>query len=610
MADPSITLDRNFAAAPSTTRGQAVQLSADPKGQRIAYASGKSIFVRSIDSPAESAEYTGHVAVTTVARFSPNGVKIASGDANGLVHIWEPDNIDRKLGEFTILAGRLNDVAWDGDSQRVVAVGNGKTTFGRCITADSGNSVGEISGHSKSVNAVAMKLQRPFRAATVGDDGNMVFYHGAPYKMNGKSNLHKGLVLGAAYSPDGSRLATVGGDKIIRLYDGTTGQHERDVGEGEHKGSIYALSWSHDGNKFATASADRTVRLWDAQAGAVIQSWEFGDGVSVRDQQLGVVIPHGRSDGLIISINLAGELIYMREGQKEPVRILQGHARSITALADSSVRQGSCLWTGSFEGRVCHWDVEAGAARMVDGEPHKNQVVQITSLDGRVFTTSWDDTVKTADESAAAFVGGSIQLPAQPKGISASNGTVFVATVSSIAAYADGKLLRDTKLDYAPTCIAARGPFVAVGADGSSVKVYKAAPNGVLDEVKTLTAASGTTSALAFSRDASHLAAGNSVGKIYAYDTATWQVVADRWTAHTGRVTCIAWDEAGAHVASGSLDTHIYVWCLDKKLQGKRIQAASAHKEGVNGITWLRNDRIASAGTDATVKIWNVKHLP
>src|SRR5207245_1638837 len=44
------------------------------------------------------------------------------------------------------------------------------TTMGNhSITADSGNSVGEISGHSKVINAVAMRQQRPFRAATVSD---------------------------------------------------------------------------------------------------------------------------------------------------------------------------------------------------------------------------------------------------------------------------------------------------------------------------------------------------------------------------------------------------------------------------------------------------------
>jgi len=116
--------------------------------------------------------------------------------------------------------------------------------------------------------------------------------------------------------------------------------------------------------------------------------------------------------------------------------------------------------------------------------------------------------------------------------------------------------------------------------------------------------------ALAFSNDGSHLAAGNSVGKIYVYKTGTWELVADRWSAHTARVTCIAWDESGAYAASGSLDTNVFVWCLEKKSQGKRIKTANAHKDGVNGVSWVARGQLASAGGDATVKIWNVQNLP
>ncbi|TWU70808.1 WD40 repeat-like protein [Metarhizium rileyi] len=610
MTTPAITLNRILAAAPSTTRGQPTQLSADSKGQRIAYASGKSIFTRSIDNPAECKEYTGHTAATTVARFSPSGFKVASGDASGTLRVWEPENTEKTIGEYHIISGRLNDIAWDGESQRVIAVGDGKEQFGRCITADSGNSVGEIIGHSKSVNAVAMKPQRPFRAATVGDDGNMVFYHGAPYKFNDKSALHKGFVLGASYSPDGALLATVGADKRIQLYDGKTGEPIKHIGEGEHTGSIFALSWSQDGKKFATASADQTIKLWEADSGNLIQTWKFGHGVSIRDQQMGVVIPHGRTDGLIISVNLDGELIYLNEGKADPVRILQGHQKSITALTGSSDSKGSALWTGSFDGRVCYWNIKTGIASVVEGAAHTNQVVQITGLAGKVYTVSWDDSFKIADESAGTFVGDSVHLPAQPKGAGAADGVLYVATVSSIAAYSNGRLLKETAVDYAPTSIAASGSLVAVGADKNAVKVYRASSDGSLEELQTLTNPTGTISALAFSKDGSHLAAGNSVGKIYAYSTGNWEVASDRWSAHTARVTCIAWDDTGAYAASGSLDTNVFVWCLEKRNQGKRIKAANAHKDGVNGISWIEGGQIASAGGDANIKIWDVKSLP
>ncbi|KAI6784455.1 putative WD repeat-containing protein-like protein [Emericellopsis cladophorae] len=605
MAAPTITIDRIFGAVPATTRGQPTQISADSKGQRLAYAAGKSIFVRSIDNPVDCKEYTGHTAATTVARFAPNGFKVASGDASGMLHVWEPETIESTRGEYGIIAGRLNDIAWDGDSQRIIAVGDGKEQFGRCITADSGNSVGEIIGHSKSVNAVAMKAQRPFRAATVGDDGNMVFYHGAPYKFHSKTESHKSFALSAAYSPDGSILVSVGADKRIQLYDGKTGEPTKQIGEGEHTGSIFSVAWSQDGKKFTTASADRTVKLWDADAGTVIQTWTFGD--AVRDQQVGVVIPHGRTDGLIISLNLDGELSYLTEGKDAPIKVVQGHNKGVTALGGGS--DGS-LWSGSFDGRVCHWDVKTGSSTTVYGQQHSNQVTQFASGDGKTYSVGWDDTLRTVDEAAKTFLGESTPLTGQPKDSSSSNGNLYVATATGVAIYADGKLVKEHSLNYTPGAIATSGSNVAVGADNNSVKIYQTDSSGSLQETKTVTNPTGTITALAFSRAGSHLAAGNSVGKIYVYKSDSWDLVVDRWSAHTSRVTCIDWDTSGAYAASGSLDTNVFVWCLEKKNHGKRIKAPNTHKDGVYGIRWVDSGKVASAGGDCTVKVWNVQNLP
>lgn len=526
-----------------------------------------------------------------------------------MLRVWEPETIESTRGEYGIISGRLNDIAWDGESQRIIAVGDGREQFGRCITADSGNSVGEILGHSKSVNAVAMKAQRPFRAATVGDDGNVVFYHGAPYKFNEKTSLHNNFVLGTAYSPDGATLITVGADKRIQLYDGKTGQPTKQIGEGEHTGSIFAVSWSQDSKNFATASADQTVKLWDAETGSVIQTWKFGDGVSIRDQQVGVVIPHGRTDGLIISVNLDGELIYLNQGKRDPVRIIQGHSKGITTLSAGSSSKDT-VWSGSFDGRVCHWDIKTGTSTTVDGQQHTNNIARIVAAEGKAYSVGWDDTLRIVDESAKSFLGASNKLSAQPKDASVANGLVYVATASGIEVFANGKLQKEETLGYTPSAIAAWSGLLAVGGDQNSVTIYKAVSGG-LEKQSSISNPTGQITALAFSRDGSHMAAGNSVGKIYVYDTANWTLVADRWSAHTARVTCIAWSDTGKHAASGSLDTNIFVWCLEKALQGKRIKAANAHKDGVNGICWAENGAtIASGGGDATVKIWKVQNLP
>lgn len=529
------------------------------------------------------------------------------------MRVWDAVEAVNTKGEYAIISGRIADVAWDGDSQRLIAVGDGRERFGACITADSGNSVGEVSGHSKVVNAVAIRQQRPLRAATVSDDGAMCFLHGAPFKFATKAAVHKGFVLGAAFSPDGAVLVTVGADRRIQLYDGKTGEPTKEVGEGVHTGSIFAVSWAKDSKRFVTASADQTVKVWDAEGGKCVQSWRIGEegAVSIPDQQVGVVWPQGRSDGLIISLSLSGDLNYLNEGSEKPFKVVQGHNKSITAMGIGSDALGKTLLTGSFDGRICSWDVTKGISTVVDGQPHSNQVTQLTSESGKTYSVAWDDTLRTVDEQPGTFVGSPIKLSSQPKGVATSDGRVVVALNDGLAVYLQDKLVGEIRTDYTPSSIAAVGPLVAVGGhDDNSVKLYKLDGSGKLDGTPTASLSNSTAkvSALSFSTNGKYLAAGNSSGKIVVYSTATWEVVTDRWSAHTARVLSIAWNAAGTHAVSGALDTNVFVWSLAKP--GSRVKAANAHKDGVYGVAWIEGDqKVASTGGDAAVKIWGVKGL-
>ncbi|KAI1422932.1 WD40-repeat-containing domain protein [Xylaria sp. FL1777] len=616
-----ITIEKTLAASPVTIRGQPTQLSTDPAGTKIAYASGKSIFLRSIDDPSDSLQYTEHTAQTTVARIAPlpniiPEYRIASGDVTGLVRVWAStkDGIKKK-DEWPAFSGRINDIAFASDGDRVIAVGDGREKFGHAFNI-TGGKVGEVSGHSKVINAVAIRpterTVRAITAVTVSDDTSVCFLGNVPSPLHFQSKadgLHKGFVLGAAISPDGSKLITVGADKRIQLYiyneeKSPKGfEHTKTIGEGEHKGSIFAVSWSSDSKRFVTASADQTVKIWNVESGTVSKTWRLGGdgGVSVDDQQVGVVWPQGRSDGLIISLSLSGDLNYLKEDSDKPIKIVQGHNKSITAMGGN----GDTLWTGSFDGRVCTWDVASGLGTVVDGQCHTNQVTDFASASGQAYSVGWDDTLRVLDISSNTFAGEAPKLSAQPKGVASADGRIYVATIAGVEIYAKGQLV--SKLDISdsqPTAIAAHGSFVAVGTSRNAVRLYKADGSNKLALVSEAKNSVAQISALAFSKDGTLLAAGNQNGKIYAYKTEGLQIATDRWSAHTGRVTSIAWNDAGTQAVSGALDTHLYVWSLAKP--GARVNVLNAHKDGVNGVAWVGENKIASAGGDAVVKIWNV----
>ncbi|MCJ1281740.1 WD40 repeat-like protein [Xylographa opegraphella] len=607
----SIKADGIWAAAPSTTRGQPTPLSSDASGERIAYANSKSIFLRSIDNSALSTQYTGHTNTTTVARFSPSGYYVASGDVAGTVRVWDCKGEGATKGEYSIISGRINDLAWDGDSQRIIAVGDGKERFGHCVTADSGNTVGEISGHSSQVNSVAIRQQRPLRAATGSDDTSLVFYHGAPFKFNTSlRGQHNRFVYGVAFSPDGSSLVSVGADRKIWLYDGKTGEVKSQIGDGEHKGSIFGVSWSKDSKRFVTSSADQTVKIWDVEAGKATQTWRLGEegAVSIPDHQVGVVWPAGRSDGLIISLNLAGDLSYLTEGTSKVQRVVQGHQKNITSLA--VVSDSITLWTGGSDGRICSWDTSTGAASTPDGSPHTNYVSGLAaSSTTTMYSIGWDDTLRTLDTTAQTFTGEAQKTSGQPSAIAVAGSHTLVATHKGIDVFSNGQKTGSLPTTAAPTALAATPSLIAIAADDSTLSIHAFSPTGTLapNPQHALPSPSSQPTSLAFSPSGALLAAGFSNGKITVYDTADWSVAVSRWSAHTSRVNCIRWNGSGSHAVSAGLDGSVFVWSVARP--GMRVQAPGAHAGGVNAVGWVAEGGVVSVGGDACVKRWVVGGL-
>lgn len=528
------------------------------------------------------------------------------------MRVWDCVGEGITKGEYFIVSGRINDLAWDGDSQRIIAVGDGKQRYGHCISADSGNTVGEITGHSQSINSVSIRQQRPLRAAAAGDDKTLVFYHGAPFKYNtGHREKHSNYIYGVAFSPNGENLVSVGGDKRIWLYDGKTGEPKLQIAEGEHKGSIFGVSWSQDSRKFVTASADRTVKIWDVETQKVVQNWQLGPEQgpgAVPYQQVGVVWPSGRSDGLIMSLSLSGDLNYLVEGQERSRQIVHGHQKNITSLVRDDTGSKETLWTGSYDGRLCSWDVAGGMMDTVGGEGHPGYVAGLAATkegDGRIYSVGWDDTIRTVDMSSHTYVGSAVKLSSQPKGIVVGENTVLVANAQGVEILQDGKKVGEFQSKIPLNAIASAGDIAALGAEDSSVQFCRITHTSLKPTASGKVSRNPVT-AMAFTPDGSLLAAGDSRGRIVVFKTADGSIVTDRWTAHTGRITSVAWNSKGTQLVSGGLDTNVFVWSLERP--GDWLQASNAHKEGVNAVAWIADGlKVASAGVDGAVKIWQIE---
>jgi WD40 repeat protein len=76
---------------------------------------------------------------------------------------------------------------------------------------------------------------------------------------------HSGLVMSAAFSPDGTHIVSGSIDDTVRLWDAVSGIHVNTlVG---HSNTVRSVAFSSDGTRIVSGSYDDTLQLWDAVNG-------------------------------------------------------------------------------------------------------------------------------------------------------------------------------------------------------------------------------------------------------------------------------------------------------------------------------------------------------
>eukprot|EP01133_Synstelium_polycarpum_P013409 gene13409-15793_t len=589
------TWSRHFlVSASGVTRGKPVFVNADPKGNNLLYACGNAIIIRDIKDACQADLYYEHPAATTTARYSPSGFYIASGDVQGNVRIWDTTSKEHPLKiTLKLLAGAILDLCWSADSQRIIAVGDGRERFGAAVLWDSGASVGEITGHSKIITSCDIKSSRPFRAATGSEDCAVNWFEGPPFKYNkALAANHQRFVNCVRFSPDGSKVISVSSDKTGVIFDGKTGDKLIDL-QGGHNGGIYCASWSADNNRVLTASADKTCKIWDSTTGTCLTTFTFGTETS--DQQLGCLWV---GDNLI-SINLEGEISFLDAGNPSaPSKVIRGHNKLIASLAYDP--ETKALFSASYDATLLKWNVSTGLAAPFTGVGHKNQITAIKIRGDDIITIAMDDSIKISKISTSTY-GPSIAIDSPGTGI-AFNGDVIVAcSMKSVYVIKGGKIVSTTAAPYEPLSISFNGKEVAVGGKDNKVHIYTISGDS-LTAAHTLEEHRGQVTEVVYSPCGKYLASGCSNREIIVWEGKNKKNPS--WVNHSARINSIVWTSDSHHLISGGLDSSIFVWDLQKA--GSPIQVRNSHPGGINEIVTITDDQIATCGNDGAIKMWTI----
>jgi WD40 repeat protein len=596
-----------YASVPFTNRGQSVHLAGDPKGDNFVYACGNSIIIRSLKDPLQAHMYSQHSCQTTVARWAPSGFYIASGDVHGNVRVWDTTNMNENILKFECrpISGAIRDLAWSEDSKRIVAVGEGRERFGAVFMWDSGSSVGEITGHSKTLLTCDFKPSRPYRVVTGGEDFTACWFEGPPFKFKKSLSDHSRFVTCTRFSPNGEKVATVGLDKKGIIWDGKTG--DKLVELNGHTLGVYSVSWSPDSQQLITASADKTVKLWDAASGQCLTTFDLGRGSNdVGLQQLGCLWHRE----YLVSVGLNGHIFYLdRDHPNEPRHVIKGHNKFVTALA-ADVSRGH-VYTGSYDSVVTRWDIATGASESLAGNGHSNQIQKLKVAGDTLVSAAMDDSLRFNSVNTASY-GDAVSTDSSPQDVAVSRqdpSLTVAVTLKSVVVLRNGRTASTLNVGFQPTSVAISPDNRTVAVGAKDTKVYIYALNGDnLSQTRVLEKHRGGLTAVEFSPNGEFLATSDSEKRdIIVWNTSDYSVKVEGWCFHTAAVRSIAWTEDSLKLASGSLDQDVYIWNLNHP--SKRIHIPRAHQGGVNAVAWLDDITLATAGQDMSWKTWSVTHL-
>ena len=383
---------------------------------------------------------------------------------------------------------------------------------------------------------------------------------GRPQHVSAQLVGHSDQVRDAAFSPNGSTVATAGLDRTIRLWNSATGK-PRGRPLRTHSGGVRAIAFSPDGRTLVSGSEDKTVRLWNLATGEQRDPPLRGHTDAVTDVAFsanGKTVASGSKDGTLRLWDAA-------TGQQIG-KPLEGHGAPVTSVAFSPTKQ--LLASASEDETVRVWDSANGRLRGRPLRAHRAVVEAVVfSPDGRTLASAGDDmTVRLWNPVTGAAR--STPLRGHTNSVL---GVAFSPDGSTLASASNDRTVRLWSIAGQPQGEPLRGHTDAVGAVAFS-------PDGE----KIVSASDDRTARL-------------------------WQAAAVRpavLTGHGDGVGGVAFSPDGKTLATASLDQTLRLW--DARTGKPRGRPLRGHTDGVWDVVFSPSgETLASAGLDKTVRLWD-----
>ncbi|MEZ6132746.1 MAG: WD40 repeat domain-containing protein [Planctomycetaceae bacterium] len=180
------------------------------------------------------------------------------------------------------------------------------------------------------------------RIATGTGDGHVTLWDTQTGRIVQQEKAHQDAVYSLDFSPDGQFLATGGGstdggDTRVQIRTVRTLQRVRDLPG--HRRQVYGVVYSPDGKTIATSSSDRTIRLWNTTTAEFIEfNGHTSDVYRCAFSDSADQLASTSQDGTVRIWNAtSGELLTTLSAGKDPTYSVAVTAQSNNRLLVSAV---------------------------------------------------------------------------------------------------------------------------------------------------------------------------------------------------------------------------------------------------------------------------------
>ena len=409
----------------------------------------------------------------------------------------------------------------------------------------------------------------------------------------------KDLFYDVAFSPEGSRIATAGADKLVRVWDAKSRQ-ELLICSG-HTDRVLGVAFSPSGTRIASFGAEGTVRVWDARSGDQVFLLSTGfsrdtEGRNVAFSPDGTLIASGGGDRVKLWDSATGQ-------EKRELT-----ANRVFPLNLSFSPDRAHLATGDIaDGSITVWDLATGREKFTT-KAHTWVVWEVAySPDGSRIAFCNDQMVRVFDAGTGkellTFRGHTDRV----------NGVSFSPDGTRVASASFDQTVKIWEIGGPPATLTLKGhaatPFLRAAFSPDGTRIASA---GYLDgtlrlwdsrtgmELLTLRHDVPVCS-IAFSPDNTRLATAG-FWTVHVYDLATG-IKALSLEGHAHRVMDVAFNSKGTMIASADADNaEVKLW---DAATGRLVRSL----KGDGFVFYLAfspdGSRIA-AGSGNNIKIWDV----